>query len=75
MKHHNWKGTKNVPANVKIHWIDPEKNLLPKGLLNNNNNTKTTKRKLNPNAKNYTLKKKTSTSKRKSYSNALKKRK
>lgn len=72
MKHHNWKGSKNVPGNIKIHWVDPEKNLLPRGLLNNNNNTK---KKLNPNAKNYSPKKKNYTSKRKSYSNTLKKKK
>lgn len=49
-KHYNWKGNKNVPENIKIHWIDPEKNLLPRGLLNNSN------KRLNPNAQNYTPK-------------------
>ena len=48
--HYNWKGKKNVPANIKQHWIDPEKNLLPRGLLNNNSSKK---RKLSASAKNY----------------------
>ena len=61
--HYNWKGDKNVPANIKQHWIDPEKNLLPRGLLNNNNNSK--KKKLNATSKNYKPKKK-------SYANTLK---
>lgn len=46
-KHYNWKGRNNVPENIKIHWIDPEKNLLPRRLLNNTNT------RLNPNARNY----------------------
>jgi hypothetical protein len=65
--HYNWKGDKNVPANIKQHWIDPEKNLLPRGLLNNNNNNNSKKKKLNATAKNYKTKKK-------SYANTLKKK-
>ena len=49
--HHNWKGKKNVPANIKQHWIDPERNLLPCGLLNNNNTPK--RKRLSASAKNF----------------------
>ena len=58
-KHYNWKGVR-APNNIKIHWVDPEKNLLPRGLLNNNKkmnpNAKNYKPKLNASAKNYTPK-------------------
>ena len=47
----NWKGSspKNVPANIRQAFIDPEKNLLPKGLLNNS--VRSSKKTLKANAR------------------------
>ena len=80
-KYYNWKGVK-APAEIEQSWIDPEKNLLPKGLLNNTPKSNSPKRKLKATAKSFSPKKRTlkvtakafSPKRTKSYANALKKK-